>query len=190
LSINLQRISKGGRANFQELVTDENFHTLLIDHSVFHPCVQAMRFVEQDHIALCHVYPALKTLKRHLTQPEDPLNVDMTECLDYWRRIAGLVRQRQRNLFDMDLVKVAFWLTSFGSTWVARQEEFIPENHRLHLPYESPRKVPVRRPLDAMTAEAAPGLGPSWTNAISRITDTQAMTIRTRRSEAFHDFKS
>jgi hypothetical protein len=76
--------------------------------------IQAMRFVEQDHITLCHVYPALKTLKHHLTQQEDRLNVDIAECLDYWRLTAEFVRQRQRKLFDMDLVKVALWLTSLG----------------------------------------------------------------------------
>jgi hypothetical protein len=124
---------------------------------VLHPIVQTTRFFEQDHITLCHVYPALKTLKRHLTQQKDSLNVDITVCLPYWRMIAGDIRHRQGKLSDMDLVKVAFWLTSFGSTCLARQNEFIPESHRFHLEYEHPRQILVRGPLDVMTVEAVPG---------------------------------
>jgi hypothetical protein len=42
-----------------------------------------MVLFEQAHVALCHVYPALKALKRHPTQQEDSLNVDITEGPDY-----------------------------------------------------------------------------------------------------------
>jgi hypothetical protein len=34
-----------------------------------------------SHIALCHIYLALETLKIHREQQEDPLNVDIAECV-------------------------------------------------------------------------------------------------------------
>jgi hypothetical protein len=165
LQINLQCIQKGRRSKFQELAMVESFHKLSLYHRVLYPCVQAIRFFEQENITLCHISPALRLLKAHLTQQEDPEKVDIAECLDYWRAIADLIRLRQRKLLDMDLVKVAFWLTSFGCASLADQRKFIPESHQLRLEYEYPRTVAVHGPLDAMIAEAALGPGPGSTTS-------------------------
>jgi hypothetical protein len=121
--------------------------------------MSAMRVFEQDAITICDVYSALKMPKCHLTHQEDRLKIDITEYLDSWRPIADFVQQRQRNLLDTDLVKVAFWLTSFGCIGLAREEEFIPEDHRPHLQYELPPKTLARGPSEAMTAEAPPWPG-------------------------------
>jgi hypothetical protein len=156
LGIDPRRIQKARRNTYQTLFTEENFDKLSIYHRVLHPCVQAVRFFEQDHITLCHVYPALKTLKRHLGQHEDPSNADVAECLDYWHSIASFIRVRQHKLLDMDLVKIAFWLTSFGCTWLAQQKELVPESHQLRLQYEAPRRIVVCGPMDAIIGEAVP----------------------------------
>jgi hypothetical protein len=155
LNIDFLRIQKARRSKFQGLLTEENFQKLSVYHKVLHPCVQAVRFFEQDHITLCHVYPAIKILKRHLEQQEDPMNADINECLDHWHSIAHFIRLRQRKLLDMDLVKLAFWLTSFGCTQLAQQQELIPESHQLRLQYEAPRRIVVRGPLDAMATETS-----------------------------------
>jgi hypothetical protein len=97
-----------------------------------------VKFLEQDHITLYHVYPALKKLKRHLEQQEDPPNADPAECLDYWHSIVSLIRVRQSKLLDTDLVKIGFWLTSFGYTWLTQQQELVPENHQFRLQYQAP----------------------------------------------------
>jgi hypothetical protein len=60
----------------------------------------------------------------------------------------------------MDLVKVALWLTSFGCAWLARQQEFVLESHKLRLQSETPRKTVVRGPLHSMTTETAPRYTP------------------------------
>jgi hypothetical protein len=156
LGIDPERLPKGRRSTFQELITSENFHKLSIYHRVLHPCVQAVKFFEQDHITLCHVYPTLKTLKRHLKQEEDPLSPDIYECLNYWRLITNFIQLRKCKLLDMDLVKVAFWLTSFGCTWLAKAQELIPESHQLHLQYEHPQRLAAHGPLDEIMAEVAP----------------------------------
>jgi hypothetical protein len=160
--INRQRIQKGRRSKFQELDAIESFQMLSFYHRVLYPCVQAIRFFEQDHITVCHVYPAIKTLKAHLAQQEDPEKVDIAECLDYWRAIADLSRLRQRKLLEMDPVKVAFWLILFGCALLAAQRKVIPESHQLRLEYEYPGIVAVHGPLDPMIAEAAPRSGPEF----------------------------
>jgi hypothetical protein len=68
-----------------------------------------------------------------LEQYEDLLNADAAELLDYWHSIASFIPVRQSKLLDMDLVKIAFWLTSLGCTWLAQQRELVPESHRLRL---------------------------------------------------------
>jgi hypothetical protein len=55
------RIQKSRRLRFQELVTEENFQKLSMNHGFLHPYTQAVEFFEQDHISPCHVDPALKT---------------------------------------------------------------------------------------------------------------------------------
>jgi hypothetical protein len=129
LSIDPQPLPKVRRRTFQECVTGENFRMTSPYHRVFHPCVEAVRFVEQDHIILCHVCLALKTLKRFPKQEEDPLNTDIAECLDYSGLIADFIQLRKRKLLDMNLVNVAFWLTYFGCRWLDQRQELIPESH-------------------------------------------------------------
>jgi hypothetical protein len=62
----------------------------------------------------------IKTLKYDLQEQEDPLNADIGECLDHWYWLASFIRRRQPKRPDMDLIKLPFWLTSFGSRWIAQ----------------------------------------------------------------------
>jgi hypothetical protein len=77
--------------------------------------------------------------------------------LEGWHSLRHYLRFRQYKLFDRDLVKAAFWLTSFGCTWLATRNELIPSSHQVHLPYEAPRKLFVIGPLEATLSVATPG---------------------------------
>jgi hypothetical protein len=138
-------------------MTEEAFQKLSMYHKLLHPCTQAVKFFEQDHISLCHVYPALKTLKRHFNEQAAIAEAECPELLEGWHSLRHYLRFRQYKLLDRDLVKAAFSLTSFGCTWLAIRNELIPSSHQLQLAHESPRKLFVIGPLDATLNVATPG---------------------------------
>jgi hypothetical protein len=146
-----------------------------------------MRLFEQNHMTICYVYPALKKLKRHLEQQKHPPNADAAECLDYWLSIVSFIRVSQRKLFDMDLVKIAFWLTSFGCTLLAQQQKLIPESHQFRLQYEGPLRTIVSGPMDAIIGEA--GRRPMTLKMILPIPNRQATVLRKIYSKTFQNFK-
>jgi hypothetical protein len=63
---------------------------------------------------------------------------------------------RERKLLDMDLVKIVFCLMPFRCTWLAQQQELVPESHQLRLQYETPRRTVICAVMDAMISEAGP----------------------------------
>jgi hypothetical protein len=114
---------------------------------------QAVRFFEQDHVTLCHVYPALKELKEHVREQErshwcsDP---EYTRCCS---TAVSFIQQRHCKLLDRDPLKGAFWLKSFGSQSLSNDHLSIPLPRRLDLEYHAPCPIPApitRGPLDGM----------------------------------------
>jgi hypothetical protein len=149
LNIASRRFQKSRREKFQQLISEENFQKLSMYHQFLHPCTQAVKFFEQDSIALCHVYPALKTLKQYFKEQAVATQYESPELSYSWSWLTDRLHFRQRKLLDRDLMKVAFWLTSFGCTWLADRNELISRSHQLQLTYEAPRPVSIIGPLEA-----------------------------------------
>jgi hypothetical protein len=63
--MNLKFSPKKRRSEFRAILTKRSFTRLEIDHKIVYPFIQAVKFFEQDHVTLCHIYLALKTLKGH-----------------------------------------------------------------------------------------------------------------------------
>jgi hypothetical protein len=157
LSIDRRSIQQSRRKTFQRTVTEENFEKLSIYHRLLYPCTQAVKFFEQDRISLCHVYPALKALKRYFTDQADTAEGESPELMEGWNSLRQCLHLRQRKLLDRDLARVAFWLTSFGYTWLATRNEPIHASHQLRLTYEAPRSLLTVGTLDAAQSVTVAG---------------------------------
>jgi hypothetical protein len=156
LSIERRWIQKSQRLTFQELVTEENFQILSMYHRFLRPCAQAVKFFEQDHISLFHVYPALTAFQHHFNEQAARAKSKSPDLFEDWNSFACSLRFRRCKLLDRNLVKAAFCLTSFGCTSLAARNELIPDSHQLQLAYETPRKLSIIEPLDATLSVTAP----------------------------------
>jgi hypothetical protein len=138
---NFQFSSKTLQRQFQKIFTRDNFVLLATCHRIIYPLTRAVKFFEDDHITLCHIYPALKTIKNyfreeaHSHSDSDP---KYAECCEI---ILSIIQQRQRKLLDQDLVKAAFWLTSFGCQSLADGKIFIPDPRKLDIKYHTPHPI-------------------------------------------------
>jgi hypothetical protein len=134
------RIPKPRRSQFRKTITRDNFAILAIFHKIIFPFIQAIKLFEKDEITLCHVYPTLKALKTYF-QEEVRTNQDSNpahaECCG---NALSCIKQRQYKLLDKDLVKAAFWLTSFGYQSLSDNTIFVPTMYQLNLRYRDPAK--------------------------------------------------
>lgn len=151
LTMNLRLFPRKERSLFQAVITKGNFALLAIYHRILFPFAQAIRFFEQDQVTLCHVYPALKTLKNHFWEEGRSQRDSNPEYATHCTTVLSVIQRRRRKLLDGSLLKAAFWLTSFGCQSIADRSSFIPIPYRLDLTYHAPCAVPlVRGPLEGI----------------------------------------
>jgi hypothetical protein len=62
-----------------------------------------------------------------------------------------MLRALRHKLLDRDLLKAAFWFTSFGCTYANERQLLLPDGYRLVLEYECRRVLRLRGPLDAFS---------------------------------------
>jgi hypothetical protein len=118
------------------------------------------KFFEQDHITLYDVYPALKELKRYLRDEVTASEEVAPEYAQCCQSMAEFLQTRRVRMLDHDLIKVTFWLTSFGCKWLADGHEYISDTHRLHLCYQAPRTIRHIWALELMLPENTPPESP------------------------------
>jgi hypothetical protein len=94
-------------------------------------------FFEQDHVTLCHVYPALKDIKKYLVEQHtiyhpstDEVHITITNSMEF---LLDSIRARRKKLLDRDLLKAAFWRASFGCLWANGDETRLTAPYRLVL---------------------------------------------------------
>jgi hypothetical protein len=141
LRTNFKAISKTLSSEFREMFTLDNFASLATYHRIIYPFNQAVKFFEDDRVTLCHVYPALKTLKKYFQEEvhsNSDSNPQYAACCE---SILPIIQQRQMKLLDRDLVKAAFWLTSFGCQSLADNKLFIPLLYQLNIKYRIPPTI-------------------------------------------------
>jgi hypothetical protein len=97
-----------------------------------------VQFFERDDVTLARVYPALTWLKRYMR--ENAIDTPMEGYEQCRPSLIEFLKERRHKHVDLDLVKAAFWLTSFGALCLADPRESIPEDHQLRLDYRSPRE--------------------------------------------------
>jgi hypothetical protein len=101
------------RLHFQEFVNGQTFAELGLFHRLLSPLNDAVKFFEQDSTCICHVHPALRSLKHHLQA--EAAHSDGTEYAECCRYMVERLKVHRHKHLDLDLVKAAFWLTSFGA---------------------------------------------------------------------------
>jgi hypothetical protein len=142
---------KERRKAFQQWFTSENFAKLQVLHRLLYPFDQATKFLEQDTVTLCHVYPVLRDVKEYLRNLNsffvDSNDQAAAACLF----LVDMIRRRRRKLLDRDLLKAAFWLTSFGCISLRDSELTISAPYRIILAYEPPHPIASRGPLDVFS---------------------------------------
>jgi hypothetical protein len=141
LHMNVKLISKSRRAHIRAIFTESNFKLLSIYHRMLHPFTQAVKLFEEDRITLCHVYPALKTLKKYFLEEANSHTDSNPEYSACCASVLPIVQQRQRKLLDRDLLKAAFWLTSFGCQSLSNNCLFIPTLYQLTIKYHTPPPI-------------------------------------------------
>jgi hypothetical protein len=149
----LTRLSRDGsvkkrQKKIQTWMTSENFGQLEVFHQLLYPFNQATKFFEQDMVTLCHVYPALRDVKNHLRQLLDHYRDSDAEIAESCQFLLDAVHFRRRKLLDRDLMKAAFWLTSFGCRCLNDGEIVLAAPYRVVLEYELPHAVAPRGSLD------------------------------------------
>jgi hypothetical protein len=142
LHMNFKLVSKARRAQMRETFRGSNFTSLSIYHRILYPFTQAVKFFEEDRITLCHVYPTLKTLKKYFREEADSHSDSNPEYAACCASVLPIVQQRQRKLLDRDLLKAAFWLTSFGCQSLSDNRLLIPILYQLNIKYRNPPPIP------------------------------------------------
>jgi hypothetical protein len=122
-------------------MTPDNFEKLAIYHQLMHPFNEAMKFFERDAVPLAYIYPALKLLKHFMY--DNPINTEMPGYPECRGAMIQFLREHRYKHLDLDLVKAAFWLTSFGAICLADPSRSVPEDHQLQLASCSPRRPEV-----------------------------------------------
>jgi hypothetical protein len=135
LNIDSNVVPKVRRTQFQAAMTGSNFSAIEIYHRIIYPLSRAVQFFEKDSITLCHVYPVLKTLKKHFREEEHFKFETDPEYAACCSTAVTIIKHRCRKLLDMDLVKAAYWLTSFGCQSLSDNVPFIPSPYILNLEY-------------------------------------------------------
>jgi hypothetical protein len=142
LTMNFKTIPKSRWSQIRAIITKNNFASLSLYHRLIYPFTQAVKFFEEDRVTLCYVYPTLKNLKKHFREEADSHSESNPEYAAYCASILPIIQQRQSKLLDRDLLKAAFWLTSFGCRSLATDTLFIPIGYRLDIKYQAP--FPIR----------------------------------------------
>jgi hypothetical protein len=143
----IDAFSSQRKAIFQEFITEDNFEKLAIYHQLIYPVNEAVKFFERDDATLASVYPALTCLKRYMR--ENHIDTPMEGYQECRRSMIEFLKERRHKHLDLDLVRAAFWLTSFGALYLADPRQSIPEDHQLRLDYRSPRQSRAdSHPLD------------------------------------------
>jgi hypothetical protein len=122
-------------------------------HRTVYSFAQAVKFFEQDRVTLCHVYLALKGLKEHFRDHERFYGDSDPGYAMCCPAAISFIQSRHCKLSDRDLLKAAFWLTSFGCQSLSDDHVSIALTHPLDLEYHAPCPVPepiTRGPLDGM----------------------------------------
>jgi hypothetical protein len=150
-TMNLRSFPKARRSQFQLVITESNFAILSFYHRIIFPFTQAVKFFEQDRVTLCHVHPVMKTLKDHFREQENSqraLNPEYAAC---YSSALAVIQRRRSKLLDRNLLKAAFWLTSFGCQSLSDNSIFVPPAYRLVLEYHAPCRVAtIFGPLDGL----------------------------------------
>jgi hypothetical protein len=95
------------------------------------------------------VYHALITLKKHYRNETDAFHETDPKYATCCASAVSIIQQRQVKLLDRDLIKAAFWLTSFGCQSLADEKLFVPVSYHLNVKYFNPLPfIPVVRPLE------------------------------------------
>jgi hypothetical protein len=90
----------------------EHFDALEKFYQLLFPLDTGVRFFERDCTTLAYVYPVLKRLKFYV---RDEINhTTDTEYSEHLEFLLVSFSARRRKHLDWDLIKAAFWLTSFG----------------------------------------------------------------------------
>jgi hypothetical protein len=105
---NIQFSSKMQQRQFQKFFTRDNIVLLATYHRIIYPLTRAVMLFEDDHIMLCHIYPALKTLKQYFREEAHSHSDSDPKFAACCKSILCIIQQRQRKLLDQDLVKAAF----------------------------------------------------------------------------------
>jgi hypothetical protein len=104
--MNLKLFPKKRQSQFQAVMTAMR--------RIIHPFTQAMKYSGQDHVIQRHAYPALKTLKDHFREQERSQRDSNPEYALCCSTLLPGMKHRRSKLLDGNLLKAAFWLTSFG----------------------------------------------------------------------------
>jgi hypothetical protein len=143
IKINIKLLPKTRRQQFQHIITKSNFAALTIYRKIVFPFNQAIKFFEKNDVTLCHVYPALKTLKKYFIE-EYHIHINSEpEYAQCCANVLPFIQQRQHILLDRDLLKAAFWLTSFGCRSLSENSLFIPSRYLLDVKYRAAFTLPL-----------------------------------------------
>jgi hypothetical protein len=139
--MNLKFFPKKRRFQFRAIITKRSFTRLEICHKIVYPFNQ-MKFFEQDHVTLCQVSLALKTLKGQFRDEERSQWDSNPEYATCCSTALSVIHQRRCKLLDQDLLKAAFSLTSLGCQSLSGNIAFIPIPCPLDLEYDAPCPIP------------------------------------------------
>jgi hypothetical protein len=96
-----------------DVFSEENFDALEKFHQLLFPLTTAVKYFERNQTTLAYVYPALKNLKEYARQQRDDPIIAPDLAGQFRALLASLSFRRRRHL-DWDMIKAAFYLTSFG----------------------------------------------------------------------------
>jgi hypothetical protein len=78
-----------------------------------HPFNDVVKLFERDNVTPASIYLALKILKHFMY--DSPINTKMPGYSECRGAMVQFLRKRRYKRLDLDLIKAAFWLTSFGT---------------------------------------------------------------------------
>jgi hypothetical protein len=137
-TINPKELRKQRRAQFRDIITRRNFAKLKPFHKVIYPFTQAIKVFEKDDITLCYVHPVLRALKKYFRE-EERIHTDKDpKYAKYCANALIFIQQRQKKLLDMNLIKAAYWLTTYGCKSLSENTRHTPFMYEIHLAYSYP----------------------------------------------------
>jgi hypothetical protein len=135
--------------------SEEHFDALEKFYQLLFPLDTGVRFFERDSTTLAYVYPVLKRLKLYvrdeIRKTTDP------EYSDHLEFMLRSFSERRRKHLDWDLVKAAFWFTSFGCQY--RYDGECAIDTQFVFQYRS-RRVPTAAMLPGSLVPRGPSVEP------------------------------